>query len=174
MPENQMLVDTAIGEQLSYAYVHAISSKAGFSFEKRGIDQDSIDASIHAKGKLTPESIKSPCIEVQAKSTINCDLDRDNYFKFQLKIKNYNELKGNRFNPTILVVLFLPEDSADWLSHSEEMLITKKCAYWVSLADAPETQNDEKITIKIPKINVFSPDSLKTMMTNASIRRSIT
>ena len=172
MPENGMLIDTAIGEQLSYAYIHAVASKAGFSFERRLTDKDSIDASIHAKGKLTPESIISPSIELQAKSTTNYDLHDDD-FRFPLKVEYYNALRGNRFNPTILVVLFLPENIDDWLSHSEEMLITKKCAYWISLKDMLETSNKSTVTIKIPKSNVFSPTSLMNIMTNVSIRRSV-
>ena len=173
MSENEMLIKTAIGEQLSYAYIHAVASKEGFSFERRYTDKDSIDASIHAKGKLTPESIQSCCIELQAKSTTNYNLDEDGYFKFPLKVDYYNNLRGNRFNPTILVVLFLPENSEDWLAHSEEKLITKKCAYWISLKGMPETANQDNITLKIPKSNIFSPSSLRHIMINVSIRRSV-
>lgn len=173
MPENQMLVNSDIGEQLSYAYVHAIASKAGFSFERRNIDKDSIDASIHAKGKLVSNSVwTSPCIELQAKSTTNCDID-GNYFKFPLSLKNYNDLKNDRLVPTILVVLFLPQNVDEWLVHNEEMLIARKCAYWISLKDKPETQNESSVTIKIPKVNIFSPSSLKTILTNVSVRRSV-
>src|SRR3990167_8400445 len=65
-----MLSVNDIKEQLSYAYIHAVASRAGFAYEKTTIDRDSIDTSIKAKGMLCPESVfTSPSIDVQAKAT---------------------------------------------------------------------------------------------------------
>ena len=168
-----MLSVNDIKEQLSYAYIHAVASRAGFAYEKTTIDRDSIDTSIKAKGMLCPESVfTSPSIDVQAKATTRLTSNGDT-FRFELPIKNYRELRGERQSPAILVVLSLPSNEEEWLAHTEDSLIAKRCAYWVSLKDSPDSDNTETITIDIPKSNVFSPNTLKLMMRNVSISRSI-
>jgi len=173
MPENVMLGHNDIAEELSYAYIHAIASQSGFSFEIIRKDRDSIDATIRAKGTLSSKSKwTSPSLDIQAKATTNLTLV-DGNFSFSLLMHNYNELKKNRSTPAILVVLFLPEKFEDWLHHTEESLITKKCAYWVSLKDAPDSNNETSITIHVPKSNVFSPETLTKLLTNISEKGSI-
>ncbi|MBK6679640.1 MAG: hypothetical protein IPG53_06220 [Ignavibacteriales bacterium] len=36
----------------------------------------------------------------------------------------------------------------------------KKAAYWVSLYDAPATDNKSMVTIKLPKENLLTPENL--------------
>jgi hypothetical protein len=75
--------------------------------------------------------------------------------------------------PRLLVVLLLPEDANEWLRHSEEGLLAKRCAYWVSLRDAPESDNEVNQTVYIPKTQVLSPQSLTELMTRFSRREVI-
>jgi hypothetical protein len=75
--------------------------------------------------------------------------------------------------PRLLVVLLLPEDAIEWLRHSEEGLVARRCAYWVSLRGAPESDNTDRQTVFIPKTQVFSPQSLTELMTRFSRRETI-
>jgi len=70
--------------------------------------------------------------------------------------------------PRLLVVLDLPNDENNWLNHSIDSLILKNCAYWVNLADSPESNNVSDVTVYLPKQNVFSPEILKELMIKAS------
>ena len=59
-------------------------------------------------------------------------------FSFWLEAKNYDEVRDTNVpGPQLLVVLYLPANPAEWLTCSEESLIARKCAYWLSLYGAP-------------------------------------
>ena len=170
-----MLSEEDVKEHLSRAYVYAVATKAGFAFQPIDIDRDSIDVQIKAHGRVNEASkITSPQIELQLKATTNCVLDsHGSNFRLSIPIKNYNDLRSNRATPAILVVLFLPDNPDDWIIHSEDNLISKKCAYWVSLKDEPDVPNTSNITISVPKSNVFSPGSLTGLMSQISITGDI-
>jgi hypothetical protein len=62
------------------------------------------------------------------------------------------------------VVLALPEQETDWLSISAAQLVMRRCAYWVSLADAPETTNQTSVTVLLPEVNRLEIASLRKLM----------
>lgn len=168
-----MLDDAAIKEQLSYAYVHAVASRAGFSCERRSMDRDSVDLAIHARRKLEPSSvINSPCLEIQLKSTSHPKLQNDRYV-FPLEMRAYNDLRAPTMVPRLLVLFVLPRDDTKWLLHNEDKLVSKKCAYWVSLRNASDSPNQSQKTIYVPRQNVFSPDALRELLVKASCREEI-
>jgi Domain of unknown function (DUF4365) len=106
-----VLFENDIKEELSYAYLHAIASRAGFGVERITKDRDSVDVEIRARGKLCDGSIlKSTQVDVQLKCTSQDAGDGDKY-PFVLSRKNYDDLRGERSSPRILVVLFLPQSS---------------------------------------------------------------
>ena len=101
-----MLTTNLIESELSIAYVLAIAAHSGFATEVKRIDMDSVDITVEAKGALTPKSIlHSPKIDIQLKASYSCDLSDPNEIPFDLKLKNYDELRGNYMVPRILVVL---------------------------------------------------------------------
>jgi hypothetical protein len=90
---------------------------------------------------------------------------RNGSFAFSLSEKTYNDLRGDDVHvPRILVVVFVPDAIDLWLEQSEERLLMKHCAYWVSLRDAPETTNSTSVTVQLPRTNLFTVDALKDMM----------
>jgi hypothetical protein len=68
----------------------------------------------------------------------------------------------------VLVVLFLPEDPLQWLLHSEDGLIARRCAYWVSLFTAPASTNEKYQTVYLPRSQVLSVAGLTALMTRIS------
>jgi hypothetical protein len=164
----RMLTQQDIEAQLSYAYLHAVVSHAGFDCQHATPSQDKqgIDAIIAAYGSF-PDSIKTQVtINVQLKATIEQPVDNGTHLSYFVKeIKRYDKLRDNHCDPArILVVLFLPPQHADWLSHSENELILKNCAYWVSLRNAPGSENDTGKTVKIPKEQMLNVENLKTLV----------
>ena len=170
---NRMLDDNGIKEQLSYAYIHAIASKAGFSCERPAIDRDSVDAVICARRQLAVDSVvMSPRIEIQLKATSKPD-EKGGQYVFFLPLRAYDDLRGPTMVPRFLVLLVLPKDKKSWVTHHEKHLISRRCAYWCSLKGAPESANSTGETVYIPKKNALSPDELKVLLVRASRRQDI-
>ena len=149
-------------EQFSNAYVRAVAATAGYTLYKPEVDDDSVDWGIAATaGKGTT---RSPKIELQLKCTSR-DLWDDGNLKYPLKVKNYNELRPENYQvPRILVVVLVPNQVAEWLSHSEESLVMYKCGYWVSIRGWDETSNKDTVTVPIPRKRQFTVENLKDIM----------
>jgi Domain of unknown function (DUF4365) len=148
-------------EALSRAYVAAVAAGAGYVTAEPKFDRDGIDIEIHAGGLSRPQ------INIQLKATVNLGDVTNNAHRYALKRRNYDLLRVQTLVPRILVVLSLPAAEAEWLSVTPEQLILRRCAYWVSLAGFPETQNNESVTVSIHHNNRFDVDSLKALMERA-------
>ena len=86
-------------------------------------------------------------------------------FSFPVTRKNYDELRPSHVAvPRILVVMLVPDKLEDWLNHTERELAIRRCTYWMSLREMPETTNETSVTVAIPRINLFSVDGLRSMM----------
>lgn len=150
-------------EALSRAYVVAIAAGAGYVAAEQDFDRDGVDIQIRAGGLMRPS------LDIQLKATINLGVTANDEYRYPLKRRNYDLLRGSTMVPRILVVLSLPTEEADWLSVTAEQLILRRCAFWASLAGFPETQNNESVTISIHKNNRLDVDALKTLMDKARI-----
>ncbi len=160
------LSDNDIKSELSYAYLHAIASRSGCACEVSGRHSDGmgVDARIQVKERFSPDSLTRFTVETQLKATSEAPTLVAERFSFWLKAKNYNELRDpNVPNPQLLIVLFMPENPFEWLSCSEEGLIARKCAYWLSLYDAPLGSPSGQ-TVYIPKANVLSVEGFRVLL----------
>lgn len=163
-----MLTENRIKEELNLAYVLSIAASKKFATEITRVDSDSVDATIRYNGYLSSESVlHSPEIKLQLKATSNANIVGDEII-FPLSIKNYNDLRLPSMSPRLLVVMCLPDNSEDWLSHSTDELIIKKCCHFLNLNGYTESQNSTSVTVRIPLINEFSPDKIEELMISAS------
>lgn len=53
-------------------------------------------------------------------------------------------------------------------------LVSRQCAYWVSLRGAPESANEREQTVYVPRSQPLSPEGLRALMTRISRREVIT
>lgn len=148
-------------EQFSLAYIRAVAAHAGYQVARPESDMDSID------GMLIAEYETRPQVNFQAKSTSH-DLIRGEGLSYELPLKNYNDLRIQTMVPRILIVVLMPASTADWLTHSEQELILRKCGYWISLANYPETSNRKSVTVSIPRANLFDTAGLAQLMDEAA------
>lgn len=153
-----------IESELSYAYLHAVASRAGMACREsnRHEDNNGIDAHLTAwLPFVDAATLTEVDLKVQLKATIAQPADDGLSYSYRLKgAQRYNDLRCETLTVArVLVVLFLPEDAAEWLTHAPEQLVLRRCAYWQSLRGAPEISADSAI-IKLPKTQAFSPDSL--------------
>lgn len=157
-------------EQFSNAYLQALSSVAGFSPQPPGVDDDSIDWTVAARGGNG--TVRSPRLDLQLKCKAASIPNRD-HISYALKLKNYDDLRPeNVLVPRILVVVFVPDEIESWLEQSEERLSMKRCGYWVSLRGMEGVQNRHTVTVRLPRSNLFTVSALESIMQRISNRES--
>lgn len=164
-----MLTENKIKEEISLAYVLAVAATKGFSTEITRVDSDSIDATIRYNGYLDSKysTLYSPEIKLQLKATSSPNL-KDGFIHFPLPLKNYNDLRARSGTPRLLVVLCLAEEKINWLKHSPDELILTKCAYFLNLNGCSDTENETSVTVKVPLVNLFSPELVYDLMLKTS------
>jgi Domain of unknown function (DUF4365) len=64
----------------------------------------------------------------------------------------------------LLVLVVFPGDETLWTSQSEEQLLIRGCAYWLSLQGHPAAENKRTVRLNIPRSNVFSVEGVSTLM----------
>jgi hypothetical protein len=169
-----VLAPNDIMEELSLVYVRAVASRAGFSVEEVRRDRDSIDVHVCARGPLDGGSVESPVLAIQLKSTARDLSDDDAEIPYDLKVKNYNDLTRTTFIERILVVLLLPRDPALWLTWTEEALVLRRSAYWLSLKGRPPTANKETARVRLQRGQVFDMTSIRTILGRIAREEPIT
>ena len=158
---DQLLSSQDREEALSLAYVQAVAAGAGYVTAAMNFDRDGIDLEIKAGGGMRPS------LGIQLKATTGLRDASEQDFKYPLKRRNYDLLRIETQTPRVLIVLKLPPQEEDWLKISSDALILRHCAYWISLANFPQVDNDYSVTIPIPRINEFNVQSLKNLMSKS-------
>ena len=172
-----LLSENNIKAELSYAYLYAVAVRAGFACEAGNRHEDGIgvDAKLRIRERLEDNSVLTDfTIDIQLKSTSVTPGEANERYSHKLPIKNYNELRSVECAAAqLLIVLYLPNDDSQWLTHSVEKLVFKKCAFWLSLCGAPASDNETSQTVYIPKENWLSVESLRSLATQFSRREVI-
>jgi hypothetical protein len=150
-------------EALSRAYIQAVVGKVGMSCSFANFDYG-IDLIINDITELNGNFFESGFrLDVQAKSSVNAKVEKD-FVTYALEVKAYETLRVNTRIPRILVLLVLPTQEPEWMDQDEERLILRKCAYWISLKGRNLVANRTRVTIRIPRGNLFSVQGLQTIM----------
>lgn len=159
-----MLTENHIKEGLSRAYILAVAHRAGFNCTLREFDYgiDGTFRDVQRVGKRRVESGFS--IDFQAKASERCDVEGD-YVAYDLEAQSQRDLVDEGVGcPRILIVLALPEERSRWLEVSDDALLLRRCAWWVSLRGAEPTPNAQTTRIRIPRGQVFDVGALESMM----------
>ena len=151
-------------EALCRAYVRAVAARAGVicGGVENDLGFDLLLRSVESHdGQLWDTGAQ---IDVQLKSTTRAKF-RATEVIHDLEVRAYNILRQPDVNrPRILVLLVLPEDEGKWLAQTEEALILRHCAYWLSLRGAEPTISRTTVRIAIPRGNLFTIEALQEMM----------
>lgn len=166
------LTSQNVESELSYAYIHAVAASASMGCEVAGRHDDGagIDAKITAWGPFSGGVLQEVDLKVQLKATVKPPAIVGSCLSYSLAgITRYDDLRSaDVATPRILVVLFLPANSEDWLSHSHDALLLRNCAYWVSLRGADPSSNATSQTVYLPQMQKFDPVGLSALMTSLS------
>lgn len=172
------LSDNDVEEEISIAYTHAVcaSARMGFQVANRHKDNRGVDGLISVYAPFGPGDgyLESVDIDVQLKATKQQPKQTDTHFSDFLKpVSQYDVLRADKWGtPRLLIVLFLPDDISEWLLHSHEELLLRRCAYWVSLLGAPPCNNQSGQTIQVPKTQCLNADNLRLLCSQFSHHRS--
>ncbi|MEG4807873.1 DUF4365 domain-containing protein [Microcoleus sp. F8-D3] len=151
-------------ELFSKAYVRAVTAVVGCSVDQPENDYDSVDLCIKAVDR---DPMQPHRLELQLKCTSRDVLDAQ-CVRYPLNVKNYNDLRVTAFIPRLQVVVLVPENIGEWIQQSEQEMLLRHCAYWVSLRGMPETRNTNRITVELPRRNHFTPQALESIMQRIS------
>jgi hypothetical protein len=156
-------------EQFSIAYVRAVVAAAGYNVYKQEVDDESVDLGVAASG--LNGTMKSPRLDLQLKCSETIVLD-DSDFGFWLKLKNYDDLRDPDVHvPRLIVVVHVPDNVDEWISHDESRMALRRCGYWHSLAGMPSTDNSTGQTIRLSRSRRFDVAGLKYLMAQVANKR---
>jgi Domain of unknown function (DUF4365) len=153
-----LLTGADVEEALSVAYIHAVAAGAGYTVAKSNFDRTGVDVSVEAGEVMRPK------LDLQLKATINLGVPQDGIYRYACPLRNYEELRTTTQTPRLLVVLALPPARTDWLTVGADELVMRRCAYWVSLHGAPETENLTSVTVSLPAANRLDVEALQALM----------
>jgi len=161
-----MMTKEHIKEALSLHYIEVIASANGYkttsSHPDYGTDLDviEIDSRMEQERHRYCQTGRELKLQLKATQTI---IDAGNDIKYDLKVKNFNDLVSRRESrhPLILILFILPPESSEWIHLSDEALILRKCAYWY-YPDETETSTSNVSTkrITISKQNLITEETL--------------
>lgn len=158
------ITEQHIKEGLSVAYVTALAHYSGlllgnFSFDY-GIDGNF--SGVRKNGRRYASN--GFYLDFQLKASCNVEI-HDDYIKYNLEAKTYNDLVDeNVGTPRILILYKLPNERSLWFNINESGISLKECAWWCSFVGQKPTTNKERISIKIPRSQVLTPDILRELM----------
>ncbi len=154
------MIENKQKEEISLAYLQAVCAKVGITVEVHKHDGDGIDGILKKTVRLPDGRPYDPTISFQLKSTrLDCE-ENESEIYYDLKIKNYNDLRRESSSKKFLFVHFFPESFDDSLVHSTESLQILRCMYWINGDNFEEIKNNTSVRVKLPKTNVASPDKL--------------
>ena len=158
------MIETNRKEELSVSYLNALCAYANIDMEQMKHDDDSRDVMIKTLITRKDGIPIHTSLQIQLKSTSQNLTVKDGVIHYPLKIKNYNDLKADTTVPIILALLILPEKENDWLKHTVDELIIRKCMYWIDLSKYPEVDNEKTVTVHIPEANYMDCAVLKKLL----------
>ena len=142
---NDGIPEAARKELYSVSYVTAVATSTQSEVLIPKMDYNSID------GFILATFGKCPQIGFQLKAT-SADCVQNDELSFDLPVKNYNDLRAERSVPSLLVVVHLPENEADWMTHQMDLLSLRNNAYYLNLLGMPDTTNTSTVRVKIPTV----------------------
>jgi hypothetical protein len=158
------MIDTKRKEELSKSYLNAVCAIKGIAMEIKSHDDDGLDVVLQKIMNKKDGNRYNALISVQLKSTSSDLTETEKYFSYPLKKKNYDDLRLPAVLKPFLFLLILPNNEDEWLQHSIEALIIRKCMYWADLNGLPDSGNQNSVSVQIPKDNVVSSDSVEDIL----------
>jgi hypothetical protein len=156
-------------ESFSYAYIYALASQAGFTFneEPKGVDNVGIDISIKDPDRLfnLPPSQFFGQVKCVRETKL---IKKKGKLFYGIKKKHYDTLtKSQPYNTIILFILVVPDDPDQWIDLEKSGILLKHGCYWFCLQDRPISKHnheDSKENIELLEANLLTPEFFPILM----------
>lgn len=167
-----MLPRANIQEQLSLAYVQAISALAGCVVD-RPIDYG-VDLWLGYLTRMNDGGRRDfgHKIGIQAKATTDAEVS-GTLVRYALEAKAYRDLTASRGLPRILVLYVMPKGEEQWAQATEDELILRRCAYWEYLRGRAPSDNQSSVTIEIPRSRRFDVAAVQGPLRKLAMQRRL-
>lgn len=157
-PPYGSLPESACKEQISVAYLHAVTAAARCSLEILSVDYEGVDATVRQEADHL--MFTNAQVDVQLKCTSQEHVLKADHLAFRLERAHYDKLRDQKtLTPRILAVMVVPADLDEWLEQSQEHLLVRRCAYWVCLQGDPEVTTDT-VTVKLRRSHILDVGQL--------------
>lgn len=141
-------------EQFSHAFLLALATKGGYTLGQWNVDKDGVDATLR-KRAIT--------VDVQLKCTMHPRESRGSYV-YDLDIPTFDKLRSReRCAPGYLVLVVVPRDLDDWLSHEQDKVLLLCHGYWARIQDMPPAIGSTRTAIQVPKVQRLDTAALECM-----------
>ena len=158
-----MMPENFIKQELSKAYLKAVTSRSGYDLTFTDPDYRGIDGTIE-----NPTLRGVNRVDFQLKSTTVYSCTRTD-IEYDLRVEDHNRLTSEVEIPRVLVLFIMPDTDQDWLIQSTDELCLRKCAYWVSLMGRNFSNNQSTVRVSVPKNNIFDRPGLTAMFANLGL-----
>jgi hypothetical protein len=160
-------------EALSRAYIQAVAGRCGLSCSFRDFDYG-IDLTLHDLRRRGTRRYESGFkLDIQAKSTTASNATTT-HVPYDLAVPNYEDLRDpDAGTPRLLVVLLLPEEEDEWTAQTEDAMLLRRAAYWLSLEGQPPTTARKTVRVALPRANLFSVVALQAIMSRIRNREPL-
>lgn len=152
------------------ALVRVLSAAAGLRLAKPEPDLDGIDFCLWPDRVGALRGARSTPINVQVKSD-SVAAGNATHWRHNLKVPHFNALADPETTfPTYLFLVIVPPEPRHYVSMHPDGLLLRKSVYWHSLANEKPVVNakkDAKKRVDIPKANLLTVDSLRTLVSAA-------
>jgi hypothetical protein len=155
-------------EEISRAYVAAVAAHCGYAIVSYSQDQGAVDLSIGAASPVGAGHLADPRIDLQLKCTSDKRRVKQKHVSCQFEtVAKHDVLVRPRSTLFLLVVMVLPPDQDDWIAHSADELIMRRCAFYKIMNNESKATVSAP-TVKVPRDNHFSPKALAALMERVS------
>jgi len=162
-----------IKEALSVRCIEALANYMGFTTESLrkdyGIDMTirEITKRIERNGKETlfPSNRE---LKVQLKATTEKQVrNAKGFLKFDLKVKNYNDLVyyTQNYRPAYIFLVVMPDDEERWLEYTGSELILRSRCYWYTHPLGTVASNNSRTNvIQIPENQIIKKETFTQLL----------
>ncbi|MEU7591787.1 DUF4365 domain-containing protein [Streptomyces sp. NPDC039022] len=141
-------------EQVSRAYVHALSTQGGYTLCDWNVDKDGVDVTLRSGPWM---------VDIQLKCTQSPRIVRGG-FSFDLDVETYDKLRNpDRSAPGHLALLIVPPDIGQWVTHQSESIILACHGYWASLHGLGGASGSVTTAIHLPEHQQLTVKAMGTM-----------
>lgn len=148
-------------EQISIAFLTALTAQNGLTVGSWSHDKDGVDATIR-RGAIMAD--------IQLKCTQNLRSQGQDY-AFDLDVETYDKLRvQDRCAPGYLAVLVVPTMGADWIVHESNRTILNCVGYFSCIQDMPPTSNTTQIAIRLAAMDRLNSAALDKMIEHSERR----